>query len=140
MISFLRFKMNIIQILTLLVCTVLYSCDPHKRLLIKASPKGKTAVEVYTNTPIHASFLSETGKKMVIRVPSVDQPSVYKKEFFYGVNNWHTSALQELAVQIDSIVFIRQDGKITLKRDDIFPYLKKNISGYALSKLTIEAQ
>lgn len=123
----------------LLAFTTLFlaSCDPIKRLVIKAG-NSNTFVAVYTNKKILPCGNREDNSKIIIQVPYNDTT---RKTFNYGIGYWPGDAITNLAANIDSIVIKNTNGKVVLiGKTDIERYLKKHRSGYARSVLTIEAK
>lgn len=125
----------------ILVSLLFIGCDPAKILIIKTSGAPNVYVTVYANKSILPENRENLEEKIVIHFPTSSYPPKNDTAFFYGLGNWPKQFIPNFAVNIDSIIISNSSDKIILtNKDDINKYLIKKRSGYAKSKLTIEAK
>ncbi len=122
----------------ILVALLLTGCDPAKTLIIKSANTANVSVTLYTNNKIIPFSNADDSSKLIIHVPYQDTTT---KTLNYGIGNWPDESIADLAINIDSIVFMSSSGKQVLSTKlHIQAYLKKNRSGFGGSILTIEAK
>jgi hypothetical protein len=133
--------MKLVPIILIVTTIVLSSCDPGKRLVIKAADKKDVWVTVYATQKIVPGSHESDTNKVIIQVPSPDTTERHKKMFIYAIGTWPNEAITNLAANIDSIIINNTSGQLRLTtKAQIEAYLRKHRHGYASSILTIKAK